>query len=710
VSLPLGEHGPGRSEAPAHPPGTDLSSIVAPLDTAIELLRRGLWPVAIHRAGTTISKKGGCPRIATGKEPIGKGWGLRRPTESSLVEIFGANLGAGVGLLLGPKSGVIDFEVDGPGGEASLLELLGGEIVQTLGWTSRRGAHRLFCHGPRIERFGPVVKLPDRLPGLEIRIGGSGGQFQSVCPPTTSDDGYQRRWNGCNEIAELPDAALSLLESLSIQRSVSRPRRPPRARPAAHCEPSVPGGGGCPSYANKALQDEVAMVAGATEGSRHVTLRSAGLRLAALAKGTGADWAPIKAKLVDAVCEQGLPLDEAIDVVDWTWDMADPRKPVSSRPTAHRPEEHRRMQPGNDSSPCMQSEDKLNNDPHALRPKEKHVGHFAQACGSFPGGAQACGSKLGSQACGSFSEQPQACGSSLDLDVRVIAWKRALSGDEADWGVSLFDLRRQLELIAVARHWNEQTWKEVSAYWLTVSRSNGAELPGFDSVWGRLKKMLARPIKELPGDTLALVVARIPRVDVPSDINHSKLAAVARVMIAFAEVHAELGRATFHLSFRDIAELAGEKSHKTAGRYLAKLGGLGYLSMVKAGTQGTMLRGDATDWKWHNPPCPGEAVWNNNSRERRVADQADAELDSEAPDPGDELLFDAYSVRPDETVAHEVQAEVRVRPFEISPEALAELIEERAAIMQFDGGLSREDAERGARLDVDRVLRAAGLS
>ena len=43
---------------------------LTPLDTALALLARGLWPVAIHPPRVEIITKDG-PKIAKGKEPIG---------------------------------------------------------------------------------------------------------------------------------------------------------------------------------------------------------------------------------------------------------------------------------------------------------------------------------------------------------------------------------------------------------------------------------------------------------------------------------------------------------------------------------------------------------------------------------------------------------------------------------------------------------------
>jgi len=147
------------------------------LNTALKLLRLGMWPVAIQPGG---------------KAPIGNSWGSTRPTEQSLCETFQRCPEAGVGLLLGPEAGIIDIECDGPEGEESLRRLLGGEIILTLGWSSARGPHRLFRYDPRLARYGKsILKLPE-LPGLEIRIGGNGKQLQSNCPPTVGNDGKPR--------------------------------------------------------------------------------------------------------------------------------------------------------------------------------------------------------------------------------------------------------------------------------------------------------------------------------------------------------------------------------------------------------------------------------------------------------------------------------------------------------------------------------------
>ncbi len=185
------------------------------LETALDLLARGFWPVGIYPPGITLP---GRKKPTNGKEPIGKEWGLDRWTEKRLRDAFRRYPTAGVGICFGPGRGpggswLIDLEGDGPRAAESLAILFGGEIVPTLSWSSARGQHHLFAaDGKRLlERLaaaggkeGTGIKSGvwhlEALPDLEIRIGGhhrdeSVKQVQSVCPPTPGTDGEPRRWN-----------------------------------------------------------------------------------------------------------------------------------------------------------------------------------------------------------------------------------------------------------------------------------------------------------------------------------------------------------------------------------------------------------------------------------------------------------------------------------------------------------------------------------
>jgi Protein of unknown function (DUF3987)/Bifunctional DNA primase/polymerase, N-terminal len=237
-----------------------------PLDTALALLAQGLWPVVLWPLGAEIPDKNG-PRISKGKEPIGLAWGVERPTEATIRATFRAHPDGGVGLRLGPEAGVIDLEGDGPEAESSLTALFGHEVPETLGWSSRRGAHRLFLWDDRLAVLGKIKTELPGLPGLEIRTGFEGKQAQSACPPTLGEDGTPRRWNGCDTIAPLPEAALRYLEAAmaSLKESPYSGHATSNGKP---CDPAA-------AWFRKALESECGKVAMAPNGERNDALNNA---------------------------------------------------------------------------------------------------------------------------------------------------------------------------------------------------------------------------------------------------------------------------------------------------------------------------------------------------------------------------------------------------------------------------------------------------
>ena len=104
-----------------------------------------------------------------------------------------------VGLILGPTSGVVDLDCDGPAAEASLRKLFDGEPPATLSFASKRGRHLLFRYDPRFAELKNAFKSDD-YPDLEFRLGGSAAA-QTVIPPSTVD-GIRREWLNVYEVAE----------------------------------------------------------------------------------------------------------------------------------------------------------------------------------------------------------------------------------------------------------------------------------------------------------------------------------------------------------------------------------------------------------------------------------------------------------------------------------------------------------------------------
>jgi putative DNA primase/helicase len=266
---------------------------LTPLETALELLARGLWPVANHPGE---------------KRPIGEDWGIRRPDADRLKRQFTLNPNAGLGVVLGPVGGVIDLEVDGPEGEASLLTLLGGEVIETMGWSSRRGPHRLFLWDERLGAIDKATLKLKGLPGLEVRLGCS--QAQSVCPPTTTD-GVTRVWNCCDTIAPLPDAAVRYLLEGSDPTPAVEAAEPTekRGQPDVACKVKAPADAAA-AWFRKGLENEAGRVALAREGERHATLLAAARTLGGNLHHGYYTEAEVASELTHAARRAGLPDDE----------------------------------------------------------------------------------------------------------------------------------------------------------------------------------------------------------------------------------------------------------------------------------------------------------------------------------------------------------------------------------------------------------------
>lgn len=218
------------------------------LECAVELLDKGLWPVAIKPGG---------------KAPIGHEWGMRRPTLPGLQIAFVKHPRAGLGIALGPGRGpggkwLIDLEIDGPRGDESFDRLMGGEEVDTIAWRSALGPHRLFelDEADALRLVAALSRLagkgsdsgvfkPAQYPDLELRIGGHKAdgtikQLQSVTPPTVGDDGKPRAYCGGRDILPLPESAIR-----RIEREADEAER--AARPAPAPEPDgLPVGGDVP--------------------------------------------------------------------------------------------------------------------------------------------------------------------------------------------------------------------------------------------------------------------------------------------------------------------------------------------------------------------------------------------------------------------------------------------------------------------------------
>jgi hypothetical protein len=89
----------------------------------------------------------------------------------------------GIGVQLGPKSGIIDIECDDEEAEDLFFELMEGLVPQTPTFASTRGTHHLFKWEPGLPvEAKPVFKIG----ALEFRTGNGEKAAQTVFPPSGS--------------------------------------------------------------------------------------------------------------------------------------------------------------------------------------------------------------------------------------------------------------------------------------------------------------------------------------------------------------------------------------------------------------------------------------------------------------------------------------------------------------------------------------------
>ena len=144
-------------------------------EAALEYLAAG-FPITLCRPGQ--------------KRPFSKSWPTKIWTAAEIAAEFAAQPDLNVGIVLGPRSGIIDLECDGPDGDKELLDLFDGDFPVTPLWHSARGPHRLFTWHDDLAQIG---KSSITLGSLEVRLGAGDRGAQSLLPPSLSN-GWERKW------------------------------------------------------------------------------------------------------------------------------------------------------------------------------------------------------------------------------------------------------------------------------------------------------------------------------------------------------------------------------------------------------------------------------------------------------------------------------------------------------------------------------------
>lgn len=131
-----------------------------------------------------------------GKRPVGNEWEQRATCDPKAVKELFKCEHDGLGVQLGQRSNLIDFDCDSPEAEETFQRLFGGEIT-TPSFLSTRGKHRLFKWTDKL----PQGSIKITVDGLEIRLGNGNKGCQTVFPPSGS-----RNWTvePSTPIAEIP--------------------------------------------------------------------------------------------------------------------------------------------------------------------------------------------------------------------------------------------------------------------------------------------------------------------------------------------------------------------------------------------------------------------------------------------------------------------------------------------------------------------------
>jgi hypothetical protein len=198
---------PGPEAAPAAAPLAVGTGSV--LDAALRYLRRG-WSVVPQRPGA----KKPCVRW--------KRFQSERPTEGQLRDWFGQWPDAGLAVVLGPVSGLVVIDVDGPEAHAALVGRLGEEPVapKALSGSGKPDRYHLYFTCPEMRTRAKATPWHAQ---LEFR--GQGGIV--VLPPSLHPSGRRYAWAPGRSPDDLPPPPLPP----AVREALAPPARP--ATPAA---------------------------------------------------------------------------------------------------------------------------------------------------------------------------------------------------------------------------------------------------------------------------------------------------------------------------------------------------------------------------------------------------------------------------------------------------------------------------------------------
>ena len=180
---------------------------------ACAALARGLPVAPLHgirsdgrcTCGLPAHHVDGASQRQCGKHPILNNWADRcARTEDDIAAWADFDMPINIGVVLGPRSGIIDIEWDDEAAK-SYAEEIGLTLIETPTYVSGRSEHRLFKWDSRLSMCEKAVVHPG---GLEVRLGTGTLQSQSVLPPSWHWSGQKYRWKQTLSLDEVDFAPI----------------------------------------------------------------------------------------------------------------------------------------------------------------------------------------------------------------------------------------------------------------------------------------------------------------------------------------------------------------------------------------------------------------------------------------------------------------------------------------------------------------------
>jgi hypothetical protein len=150
----------------------------------------GIWPDGRCTCGRKSHAIGKSDERSVGKHPVGDDWANNVATsEDDILEWLEDGIPFNVGVLLGPRGGMIDNENDSAAAQ-NFRKSIGIEELETWTYKSGKSVHQITMWDDCLS----ICKGTSEPGGLEVRIGAGEASIQSVLPPSWHRTGVQYAW------------------------------------------------------------------------------------------------------------------------------------------------------------------------------------------------------------------------------------------------------------------------------------------------------------------------------------------------------------------------------------------------------------------------------------------------------------------------------------------------------------------------------------